>query len=102
MLIAMMGMMDAMNLPSNLFPMLLGAMLGQQPENTVITGVGMHLFASLVIGAIFGLLKFSLVMKLISTNPSSVPIQKALATWVASQTSCITNCMVRLKVESCR
>jgi hypothetical protein len=35
------------------------------------------------------LVKFSLVMKLISTNPASESIQNALATWIASQTSII-------------
>jgi hypothetical protein len=35
------------------------------------------------------LVKFSLVMKLISTNPESESIQNALATWIASQTSII-------------
>jgi hypothetical protein len=33
------------------------------------------------------LVKFSLVMKLISTNPASESIQNALATWIASQAS---------------
>jgi hypothetical protein len=32
------------------------------------------------------LVKFSLVMKLVSTNPTSEAIQNALATWIASQT----------------
>jgi hypothetical protein len=37
------------------------------------------------------IVQFALVMKLVSTNPQSVPIQNALATWIASQTPRISD-----------
>jgi len=37
------------------------------------------------------LVKFALVMKLVSSNPTSPAIQNSLATWIANQTTTISN-----------
>ncbi len=55
MLIPMMTMMSMFGLPSDLFPTLVGMMVGQQIQNAAMAGIGVHYLASIVIGAIFGM-----------------------------------------------
>lgn len=55
MLMIWMGFMVAINLPATTLPMRLGLMIGQQPQNAVMAGIGLHMLAGIIIGAIFGL-----------------------------------------------
>ncbi len=54
MLAPMMAMMSMLNLPSDLFPKLVGMTLGQTPESAAMVGIGFHFIASIIIGLIFG------------------------------------------------
>ncbi|MEX0764157.1 MAG: hypothetical protein WEC35_06605 [Nitrosopumilaceae archaeon] len=54
MLAPMMSMMPMMNLPSDLFPTLIGTIMGQAPQYASMTGIGFHFVASIIIGLIFG------------------------------------------------
>lgn len=54
MLIPMMSMMSMMNLPSDLFPILIGMMMGQNQESAAMTGLVFHFVPSIIIGVIFG------------------------------------------------
>lgn len=56
MLAPMMAMMSMFGLPSDLFPTLVGMMAGQQIQNASAAGIGIHLLASISVGAIFGIL----------------------------------------------
>ncbi len=56
MLAPMMAMMSLFGLPSDLFPTLLGVTAGQQIPDASATGISIHLLASILIGAIFGIL----------------------------------------------
>lgn len=53
MLVPMMSMMSLMNLPSDLFPTLIGMIMGQA-QSATMTGIGFHFVASTIIGLIFG------------------------------------------------
>jgi len=53
MLAPMMAMMSMLGLPSDLFPTLVGMMTGQQIQNASAAGIGVHLLASISVGAIF-------------------------------------------------
>jgi hypothetical protein len=55
MLIPMTVMMSMLGLPSDLFPTLVGTMTGQQIQNAAMAGIGVHFFASILIGTIFGI-----------------------------------------------
>lgn len=55
MLVPMMTMMSMIGFPPDLFPKLIGIMGGQQVQNAVMAGIGVHFLASIVIGAIFGM-----------------------------------------------
>ena len=70
----MAGMIGMMNLPSYLvyagplsFAKLIGLTVGQQPQSTAGTGLGIHLLASIIIGAIFGAVT-SIIKKLAITG----------------------------------
>lgn len=54
MLVIMTALMTMLKLPLNAFPILLGAMSGQTGQGALIAGIGLHFTASMVIGAIFG------------------------------------------------
>ncbi len=54
MLVPMMLMMSMMNLPSDLFPKLLGLTMGLPPDSAAMAGTGLHLVASIAIGLVFG------------------------------------------------
>ena len=54
MLVPMMLMMSMMNLPADLFPMLIGMAMNQMQQSASISGIGVHLVTSLIIGIIFG------------------------------------------------
>jgi len=54
MLVPMMLMMSMMNLPADLFPMLIGSIMNQMQQSASISGIGVHLVTSLIIGVIFG------------------------------------------------
>jgi hypothetical protein len=54
MLVPMMLMMSMMNLPADLFPMLIGMAMNQMQQSASISGIGVHLVTSLIIGVIFG------------------------------------------------
>lgn len=54
MLVPMMGMMSMMNLPNDLFPILIGMMLGQPQDSAAMTGIGLHFVPSIIVGVIFG------------------------------------------------
>lgn len=54
MLVPMMGMMSMMNLPGDLFPILIGMMLGQPQDSATMTGIGLHFIPSIIVGVIFG------------------------------------------------
>lgn len=54
MLVPMMLMMSMMNLPSDLFPKLLGLTMGLSPDSAVMAGTGLHFVASIAIGLVFG------------------------------------------------
>ncbi len=49
----MMSMMTMMNLPQDLFPTLIGMMIGQK-ENPSMLGIGFHFISSAIIGTVFG------------------------------------------------
>lgn len=50
----MMGMMGMLNLPSDLFPKVIGMSMGQSVESASMTGMVIHFVPSVVIGLIFG------------------------------------------------
>lgn len=54
MLVPMMSMMSMMNLPSDLFPKLVGMTMNQPPESASMLGIGIHFVSSVTIGIIFG------------------------------------------------
>jgi TM2 domain-containing membrane protein YozV len=67
MVVIMTGLMTILKLPPNLFPMLLGTMIGQSAQTATITGIGLHFIASVAIGAIFGAVT-SRIRKLMTHN----------------------------------
>ncbi len=54
MLVPMMSMMPMMNLPNDLFPILIGMTMGQSQDSAVISGIGLHFVPSIIVGMIFG------------------------------------------------
>ena len=54
MLVPMMSMMSMLNLPNDLFPILIGMTMGQPQESAAIIGVGLHFIPSILVGVIFG------------------------------------------------
>ncbi|MBS3926303.1 MAG: hypothetical protein KGZ34_06410 [Nitrosarchaeum sp.] len=54
MLVPMMIMMSMINLPSDLFPILVGMTMGQTQEDAAMTGIMIHFIPSIMIGVIFG------------------------------------------------
>lgn len=54
MLVPMMIMMSMINLPSDLFPLLVGMTMGQTQENAAMIGIMLHFVPSIIIGIIFG------------------------------------------------
>jgi hypothetical protein len=47
-------MMPLMGLPSDIFPILIGMMMGQSQESAAMTGIVLHFVPSIIIGVIFG------------------------------------------------
>lgn len=72
MLIPWMGFMVAINLPSTLIPMQIGLMLGQQLQNAVMAGIGVHFLAGIIIGAIFGLVTGSIKALRLDRYPKGI------------------------------
>jgi hypothetical protein len=56
MLIPMMSMMSMMDLPSDLFPTLVGMSFGQSQESAARIGIVVHFIPSILIGIVFGAL----------------------------------------------
>ena len=56
MLIPMMLMMPMMGLPSDIFPILTGMIMGQSQESAAMAGIVIHFVPSIIIGVIFGAL----------------------------------------------
>ena len=54
MLVPMMSMMSMMDLPADLFPILVGMSMGQTQESAAMFGMALHFIPSIVIGLIFG------------------------------------------------
>ncbi len=54
MIIPMMIANMQIGLPADIFPVLLGRMMGQGPATAVGVGIGIHMLASTIIGVIFG------------------------------------------------
>lgn len=50
----MMGMMGMLNLPSDLFPKVIGMSMGKSIESASMTGMAIHFVPSVAIGLIFG------------------------------------------------
>ena len=54
MLVPMMLMMSMMNLPNDLFPILIGMTMGEPQDSAAMTGIGLHFVPSIIVGVIFG------------------------------------------------
>ncbi|MFQ5439898.1 MAG: hypothetical protein ACE5DL_00390 [Nitrosopumilaceae archaeon] len=54
MLAPMMSMMSVLDLPSDLFPILVGISMGQSQESAGAMGFGIHILSSALIGLVFG------------------------------------------------
>jgi len=53
MIVPMMAMFTQMGMPADVFPVLLGMMMGQGPATAAGVGIGLHILASTIIGIIF-------------------------------------------------